>query len=144
MPIVYVHGVSTRDERGWELLEALVRRYVAPKISDDPENVTVFFSYWGDFGAKFRWNGVSAPTSQLRNLCDRVIEAVQNPQLITEEVHRLRSFTREKLSDFAQELLTYNLGTDDGDSEDSQAAAEVAESTDTRSQRQRHHGWCRR
>lgn len=133
MPIVYVHGVSTRDERGWELLEALLRRYVAPKISDDPENVTVFFSYWGDFGAKFRWNGASAPTSPLRNFRARLQEAVQNPHAIGEEVHRLKSFTRDKLQDFAQELLAYNLGTEAAsDSQANQAANEVADSMDTR------------
>ncbi len=142
MPIVYVHGVSTRDEKGWELLEALLRRYVAPKISKDPDNVTVFFSYWGDFGAKFRWNGASAPTSPLRNLRARVKEALHNPQTgIAEEVHRLHGYTREKLSDFAQELLAYNLKLDDaGDAdelgEDGNAllvaAAEVADSNDTR------------
>lgn len=140
MPIVYVHGVSTRDEKGWELLEALLRRYVAPKISKDPDNVQVFFSYWGDFGAKFRWNGASAPTSPLRNLRARVKEALHNPQTsITEEVHRLRNFTNEKLSDFAQELLAYNLQLGDnaelGEAEGNvlfAVAAEVAESNDTR------------
>src|SRR2546428_6672852 len=66
MPIVYVHGVSIRDDREWDDLEQLLRRYIAPKIADDPENVSISRCYWGEYGAKFRWCGASAPSSPLR------------------------------------------------------------------------------
>lgn len=68
MPIVYVHGVSTRDEKGWEQLELLLRRYVAPCISAEPETVPITRCYWGDFGARFRFGGLSIPNSPLRQL----------------------------------------------------------------------------
>jgi hypothetical protein len=66
MPIIYVHGVFTRDDRDWDLIEGLLRQFIAPKIAKDPENVMVSRCYWGDYGAKFRWGGASAPTSPLR------------------------------------------------------------------------------
>jgi hypothetical protein len=42
MPIVYVHGVATRDtspgyEESWEAIETLLREYIAPVISDRPD-----------------------------------------------------------------------------------------------------------
>lgn len=82
MPIVYVHGVSVRDEKGWEHLELLLRRYIAPTISDDPAGVSITRCYWGEFGARFRFGGVSIPNSPLRiMLKDRSISKFTMAQL---------------------------------------------------------------
>ena len=69
MPIVYVHGVNVRRkdegyEAGLDRLKAYLRRYVAPEISDDPENVPFLPAYWGDDGVSFAWDGRSRPTTQ--------------------------------------------------------------------------------
>lgn len=68
MPIVFVHGVSVRDDKGWEQLEILLRRYIAPLIADDAAGVTISRCYWGDFGAKFRFGGASIPNSPIMHL----------------------------------------------------------------------------
>ncbi len=68
MPIVFVHGVSVRDDKGWEQLEILLRRYIAPLISDDAAGVTISRCYWGEFGAKFRFGGASIPNSPIMHL----------------------------------------------------------------------------
>lgn len=72
MPIVYVHGVSIRDDNGWDTIESYLREYIAPKIAKDPQNVLIERCYWGDHGAKFRWSGASAPTSPLRELIPKL------------------------------------------------------------------------
>lgn len=61
MPILYVHGVSVRDESGWEQVETLLRRYVAPEIASDPENVEIKYCFWGEHAAKLSWLGSSIP-----------------------------------------------------------------------------------
>lgn len=77
-----MHGVSVRDERGWEHLELLLRRYIAPAISDDPSGVSITRCYWGEFGARFRFGGVSIPNSPLRiMLKDRSLSKFTKAQL---------------------------------------------------------------
>ncbi|MBX3075039.1 hypothetical protein KF913_14005 [Candidatus Obscuribacterales bacterium] len=65
MPILYIHGVSVRDEAGWEAVETLLRRYVAPEIATDPENVSIKYCFWGDQAAKLSWSGSSVPATPL-------------------------------------------------------------------------------
>jgi len=48
LPIIYLHGVSVRDERDWEQIEVLLRRFVAPCISDDPAGVEISRCNWSD------------------------------------------------------------------------------------------------
>jgi hypothetical protein len=71
MPLVFVHGVANRvDKRGnlesfHDYVEPLLRRYVAPVMSDKPESAVIRLAYWGDDGVKFAWNGDSRPRSAL-------------------------------------------------------------------------------
>lgn len=67
MPIVFIHGVTTRNHKPehrelWGRVEALLRRHVAPAISADPVRVDIISAYWGDLGGKFAWNGASLPS----------------------------------------------------------------------------------
>lgn len=39
MPILYVHGVNTRNRDGFLAMEGFLRRYVAPTMAADAENV---------------------------------------------------------------------------------------------------------
>lgn len=66
MPIVFVHGVAVRDDDDRVLprrfgkvpfaeVEAQLRRYVAPALSDDPGGVPITRLYWGDLGARLAW-----------------------------------------------------------------------------------------
>lgn len=66
MPIIFVHGVTTRDHKRehvelWRQTERLLRRHIAPVISRDPEYVDIISAYWGDIGVKFAWGGASLP-----------------------------------------------------------------------------------
>jgi len=70
MPIVFVHGVATRDEGTrytdyWAGLERFLRDYIAPVVSSDPSQVRILDAYWGDLGIGFAWNGQSRPRSAL-------------------------------------------------------------------------------
>lgn len=66
MPIVFVHGVATRDpQASFPEIESYLRRYVAPALSPDPETVPVLYSYWGDVAAHFAYGGISRPRSML-------------------------------------------------------------------------------
>jgi hypothetical protein len=65
MPIVYVHGVATRDFVSFEAMKPYLRRYISPILSSDPDNVYVDQVFWGNHAAKFRWKGASRPRSRL-------------------------------------------------------------------------------
>jgi len=70
MAIVFVHGVANRTDHAdyqkhWSELQAHLRRYIAPVISDNPAGVQVLDAYWGDLGARFAWNGAARPWSPL-------------------------------------------------------------------------------
>ena|ERR1035437_2357338 len=70
MPIVFVHGVATRNgdkkyEDHWKDMNAYLRDYVAPEISARPNDVAIVDAYWGDLAAQFAWNGASRPLSAL-------------------------------------------------------------------------------
>ncbi|GIE94461.1 hypothetical protein [Paractinoplanes rishiriensis] len=70
MPIIFVHGVATRRERGGgrpydrrvAARTALIRRFLAPATGLDPEAVRILNPYWGDQAARFRWDGASLDT----------------------------------------------------------------------------------
>ena len=71
MPIVYVHGVANREDEngnlaGWDEIQIYLRRYIAPEISSKPDDVPIERAYWGEYGADFRWGGLSRPRSKLR------------------------------------------------------------------------------
>ena len=65
MPILYVHGVNTRSRDGFLAMEGFLRRYVAPAIADDPENVLIDDAFWGDVGVALAWDGISRPRSRI-------------------------------------------------------------------------------
>ncbi len=69
MPIVFVHGVANRRDAGYDQtfasIERFLQRYVAPAISDTPDDVEIIDSYWGDLGATFAWDRASRPASPL-------------------------------------------------------------------------------
>jgi hypothetical protein len=68
MPIVFVHGVTTRMYNPhhvtlWKGIESSLRRYVAPVISTSPDRVAIVPAYWGDLGVNFAWGLNSLPGS---------------------------------------------------------------------------------
>lgn len=69
MPIIFVHGVATRDRNASrQRVEPFLKRFIAPEISSNPDQVEFFFPYWGDVGADFAWGGISRPRSALLHM----------------------------------------------------------------------------
>jgi hypothetical protein len=103
MPIIYVHGVFIRDDKGWDVTEGLLRQFIAPKIAKDPQNVLISRCFWGEHGAKFRWGGASAPTSPLREFMPKL----KNDALLTSlsgSSTKLKEKARSKLAQIETEL----------------------------------------
>ena len=113
MPIVYIHGVSIRDDSGWSQLEAMLRRFVAPKISDDPENVAITRCFWGEFGAKFRWSGACTPASPLRDIMDGLLTRAENSSARLERLSAAPREFIEKSKRAAAKLRTSTVSLDD-------------------------------
>lgn len=65
MPIIYVHGVNTRDPKHFEPVREYLRRIVAPAIARDPENVSIRPADWFQLCDPPKWEGVSRPTTLL-------------------------------------------------------------------------------
>ncbi len=65
MPILYVHGVNVRSRNGFFAIKDYLRRYLAPVISQDPDNVLIDDVFWGDAGVEFAWNGAARPRSRI-------------------------------------------------------------------------------
>ncbi len=61
MPIVFVHGVGARDEKGFESIREFLQRYIAPAISKAEGPVPIHHGYWGDLASHFAWDGASQP-----------------------------------------------------------------------------------
>jgi len=70
MPILFVHGVSSRIENGhdqtWEIIRNNLKSVVAPTISKDGngDNVWIKEAYWGDDSVDFGDLRLSLPTSE--------------------------------------------------------------------------------
>ena len=70
MPLVFVHGVSNRDNPEYKdneyrdnqlARDAFLRELVVPALGLAAENFQIFNPYWGDEGVKFRWGNASLP-----------------------------------------------------------------------------------
>jgi hypothetical protein len=72
MPLVFVHGVSVRDDPVYycntAARDALFRRFVLDRIVTDPGNAKIFNPYWGRYGATFAWDHASLPRSDVESL----------------------------------------------------------------------------
>jgi len=68
MPIVFVHGVRTRDDDGYrrskEVRLAFFRRHLLDGISAHPASVQVMEPYWGGDAATFAWDLACVPTGK--------------------------------------------------------------------------------
>ncbi|OWV69634.1 hypothetical protein ATY77_20935 [Rhizobium sp. R634] len=65
MPIIYVHGVNTRDPRHFEPVHEYLRRIVAPSIAPDPENVRISAADWFQLCDPPKWGGIARPSTPL-------------------------------------------------------------------------------
>lgn len=65
MPLVFVHGVSVRQDDSYEknvkARNSLFRRFALGSISTNPSQTTILNPYWGDLGANFYWEYASLP-----------------------------------------------------------------------------------
>lgn len=65
MPIIYMHGVNTRDPRHFDSVRAYLKRFVAPAISADPDNVSIRAADWYQLCDPPKWEGISRPRTLL-------------------------------------------------------------------------------
>lgn len=65
MPIIYLHGVNTRDPKHFLPVEAYLRRIVAPVIAPDPANVSIRAADWFSLCEPPKWGGISRPSTLL-------------------------------------------------------------------------------
>jgi hypothetical protein len=88
MPILYVHGVATRDSLGFDAMKPYLARYIAPAISTDPDHVATEEVFWGGSAATFRWDGASRPKTRLLGQGPMVTPALAGPALLTALLER--------------------------------------------------------
>jgi hypothetical protein len=96
MPIVYIHGVAVRDQKGktleskgnsllerlvedvaFETIEQKLRSIVAPEISNDIDRVAILHAYWGDLAAQLAWDGASCLPDETRS--ESVFTSILDP-----------------------------------------------------------------
>ncbi len=75
MPVVFVHGVNTRDGAGYRaglaVKKAFFKKHLAgakikgKSFTDVPDPV---FPYWGDLATTFAWNMASLPRGEMQSL----------------------------------------------------------------------------
>ncbi|HEY8130079.1 MAG TPA: hypothetical protein VIF39_15435 [Hyphomicrobium sp.] len=65
MPIIYMHGVNTRDPNHFEPVREYLQRIVAPMIAQDPENVSIRPANWFPLCDRPKWEGISRPATLL-------------------------------------------------------------------------------
>lgn len=84
MPLVFVHGVATRDSPSYKksvtARDAYFRRYLLPAIPGVPSDAHIFNPYWGDRGARFYWNHACFPKQAAEQLGpeDELADALLN------------------------------------------------------------------
>lgn len=65
MPIVFVHGVNNRNSAEYRhhvnARNGFLRQIVAPALGLEPEALALLNPYWGDEGARFRWDMAVLP-----------------------------------------------------------------------------------
>jgi hypothetical protein len=65
MPIIYMHGVNTRDSKHFEPVQEYLRRIVAPAISPDPKSVSIRPANWFNYCDPPKWGGIARPATLL-------------------------------------------------------------------------------
>jgi hypothetical protein len=65
MPIIYLHGVNTRELSHFTPVQEYLKRIVAPAISKDPDGVSIRPANWFELCAAPKWGGISRPETAL-------------------------------------------------------------------------------
>ena len=65
MPIIYMHGVNTRNPAHFAPVLEYLRRIVAPAIAPDPDKVSIRAADWFPLCDKPKWEGISRPPTIL-------------------------------------------------------------------------------
>lgn len=67
MPLVFIHGVSTREDaryrKSQKVRDGLFRKFVLAQLAGS-HPATIKNPYWGQFGARFYWDHASLPAQQ--------------------------------------------------------------------------------
>lgn len=98
MPILYVHGVNVRNRDGFRAINGYLRRYLAPVIAADPDQVLIDDVFWGNEGVSFAWDGISRPLSRILGMGAgatelSAIEGALTAAVYQETLHRIPAQT---------------------------------------------------
>ena len=68
MPVVFVHGVSVRNDHAYyapseKTRDALFQEVALVGVANAPSNVTIANPYWGQWAASFAWDRASLPSA---------------------------------------------------------------------------------
>ncbi|MEU5664818.1 hypothetical protein [Streptomyces longwoodensis] len=107
MPLVFVHGVANRMSEAYESAvrarDALFQRYLLDAIHEGKVHTSIHNPYWGEYGARLRWDGASLPLGEYEAFGTSIgeLEALVAPVLPDSESpeNPLLSVARHSLSE---------------------------------------------
>jgi hypothetical protein len=68
MPIIYMHGVNTRDPNHFKPVKEYLQRIVAPAIARDSDNVSIQPADWFKYCDPPKWDGSARPRTEFRGM----------------------------------------------------------------------------
>jgi hypothetical protein len=132
-PLVFVHGVATRRnpgyERGVAARNAMFRRYLYPVLHWD-DHLDPFTAYWGGDAAEFRWHHASLPEEDVEafgaaeSVEDMLLVEISGGEAVDADAP-LSSLARRSVED-AVDLIGASTAQEVGDAEVAQALAALA------------------
>jgi pimeloyl-ACP methyl ester carboxylesterase len=133
MPVVFVHGVATRRnpgyERGVAARNAMFRRYLYPTLHWD-DCFDPFTAYWGGDAAEFRWHHASLPKEDVEafgaaeSVEDRLLVEISGGGVVDADAP-LSSLARRSVED-AVDLIWASAAQEVRDAGVAQALAALA------------------
>ena len=91
MPTIFVHGVSVRDTApdyvdGCNLRSRLYSTFFRPNLLPEFQNCgELQHIYWGNHGAKFRWNMVGLPKASDEHLGSKAFSNPQEQEILQQD-----------------------------------------------------------
>ena len=133
MPLVFVHGVATRRnpgyERGVAARNAMFRRYLYPVFHWD-DRLDPFTVYWGGDAAEFRWHHASLPEEDVEafgaaeSAEDMLLVEITGGEVVDADAP-LSSLARRSVED-AADLIWASAAQEVGEVDVAQALAALA------------------
>ena len=90
MPVLFIHGVATRDgpatRRAEQRQRALAREFFRPVLTASGADLAVHHGFWGDVAADFAWDHASLPSSGIEEFNTGTLDVGQDIQALVDTV----------------------------------------------------------